>query len=114
MRRHRPIRVVFLPFVAGCFLTYLFRSINASIAADLSSEFSLNAAELGLLTSAYFLTIGGPVAHRRLVRSLRPAPSPECLAANRGGWCSFVCNGAEFSSPPAWPPVDRPAGRKAK
>src|ERR1700730_16059299 len=57
MRRHRPIRVVFLPFVAGCFLTYLFRSINASIAADLSSEFSLNAAELGLLTSAYFLTI---------------------------------------------------------
>jgi MFS family permease len=57
MRHHRPVLVVFLPFVAGYFLTYLFRSVNASIAADLSSELALDPAELGLLTSIYFLAV---------------------------------------------------------
>lgn len=47
---------VFLPFAGGYFLSYVFRSINAVIAPDLVADFALSAADLGLLTSAYFLT----------------------------------------------------------
>jgi sugar phosphate permease len=47
---------VFLPFALGYFLSYLYRSVNAVIAPNLSRELSLNAADLGLLTSTYFLT----------------------------------------------------------
>ena len=46
-----------LPAVpAGYYLSYLFRTINALISAQLTSEFALGAAGLGLLTSIYFLT----------------------------------------------------------
>ena len=51
----RTALLVFLPFAAGYFLSYLFRSVNAIISPDLSSEFGLSASALGLLTSAYFL-----------------------------------------------------------
>ncbi|MCC7048963.1 MAG: MFS transporter [Alphaproteobacteria bacterium] len=44
------------PFAAAYFLSLFFRSINAVIAPDLVGEFRLGAAELGLLTAAYFLT----------------------------------------------------------
>lgn len=47
---------VFLPFGAGYFLSYLYRSVNAVIALDLAASIGLDAATLGLLTSAYFLT----------------------------------------------------------
>ncbi len=47
---------VFLPFVAGYYLAYLFRTINAVIAAPLATELELGAGDLGLLTSVYFLT----------------------------------------------------------
>ena len=47
---------VFLPFAAGYYLSYLFRTINALIAAPLTSELGLGAGDLGLLTSVYFLT----------------------------------------------------------
>ena len=46
---------VFLPFAAGCYLAFLFRTINALIAAPLALEFGLGASDLGLLTSVYFL-----------------------------------------------------------
>jgi MFS family permease len=46
---------VLVPFAAGYYLSYLFRSINALIAGDLSAELGLSAADLGALTSAYFL-----------------------------------------------------------
>jgi MFS family permease len=46
---------VLLPFAAGYFLSYLFRSINALIAGDLRVELGLGADDLGLLTSVYFL-----------------------------------------------------------
>ena len=46
---------VFLPFAAGCYLAFLFRTINALIASPLASEFGLGAGDLGLLTSVYFL-----------------------------------------------------------
>ncbi len=46
---------VFFPFAFGYFLSYLLRVVNAVIAPDLSAELGLNAASLGLLTSANFL-----------------------------------------------------------
>jgi MFS family permease len=47
---------VFLPFVTGYFLAYLFRTINGVMASPLTTELGLNAGDLGLLTSVYFLT----------------------------------------------------------
>ena len=47
---------VFLPFVAGYYLSYLFRTINGLIAAPLALELGFAAGDLGLLTSAFFLT----------------------------------------------------------
>jgi len=51
----RLIAVVFLPFAGGYFLSYLFRSTNAVIAPQLTAQVGLTAADLGLLTSCYFL-----------------------------------------------------------
>lgn len=51
----RLIGVVFMPFAGGYFLSYLFRSTNAVIAPQLTVEVGLTAADLGLLTSCYFL-----------------------------------------------------------
>lgn len=48
---------VFLPFACGYFLSYLFRTVNAVIAPDLVTSVGLTAADLGLLTSVYFLTM---------------------------------------------------------
>jgi MFS family permease len=45
---------IFLPFAAGYFLSYLYRSVNALIGGDLARELDLGASELGLLTAAYF------------------------------------------------------------
>lgn len=47
------LRIV-APFAAGYFVSYLFRTINAVISPDLARDFNLDAADLGLLTSAYF------------------------------------------------------------
>jgi len=55
----RVVACVFLPFAAGYYLSYLFRTINTLIAGPLSREFHLDAASLGLLTSVYFLFFGG-------------------------------------------------------
>jgi MFS family permease len=50
---------IFLPFAAGYFLSFLFRTINAAISPSLVSDFGLNAAETGLLASVYFLVFAG-------------------------------------------------------
>jgi MFS family permease len=47
---------VFLPFVFGYYIAFLFRTINAVMAAPLAKELGLGADDLGLLTSVYFLT----------------------------------------------------------
>ena len=47
---------IILPFAFGYFLSYLYRAVNAVIAPDLVHELGLDAAALGLLTAAYFLT----------------------------------------------------------
>jgi MFS family permease len=48
--------VVFCPFAAGYYLSYFYRYVNAVIARDLVADFSLVPSDLGLLTSAYFLS----------------------------------------------------------
>jgi MFS family permease len=52
----RLILCVFLPFVAAYYLSFLFRTINATVAGALTAEFGLGAGDLGLLTSVYYLT----------------------------------------------------------
>lgn len=47
---------LFLPFASGYFLSYLYRTANAVVGPVLSDELSLGAADLGLLTSTYFIT----------------------------------------------------------
>jgi sugar phosphate permease len=49
---------IFLPFALGYYLSYLLRTVNAVISPDLTRDLSLSAADLGLLTSAYFLVFG--------------------------------------------------------
>jgi MFS family permease len=51
----RLIARVFLPFAAGYYLSYLFRTINALISGHLISDTGLRTSDLGLLTSVYFL-----------------------------------------------------------
>jgi len=48
--------VVFCPFAAGYYLSYFYRYVNAVIAKDLVADFGLQPSDLGLLTSAYFLS----------------------------------------------------------
>ena len=49
---------LFLPFAAGYFLSYLYRTANAVIGPVLARELSLGDNALGLLTSTYFLAFG--------------------------------------------------------
>ncbi len=49
---------VSLPFLAGYLLSYMYRAVNAVLGPQLASEFSLSAADLGLLTGAYFFSFG--------------------------------------------------------
>jgi predicted MFS family arabinose efflux permease len=46
---------VALPFLAGYFVSYVYRMVNAVLAPTLAAEFGLSAAGLGLLSSVYFL-----------------------------------------------------------
>lgn len=46
---------IFAPFAAGYFLSYLFRVVNTIIASDLSGDLSLDANQLGMLTSVYLI-----------------------------------------------------------
>jgi sugar phosphate permease len=49
---------LFLPFACGYFLSYLFRTVNAVVGPILSNEMALGPADLGMLTSAYFIAFG--------------------------------------------------------
>ena len=52
----RLLALVFAPFAAGFFFSYVFRNVNAVIAKDLAAEFSFSPADIGLLTSMYLLS----------------------------------------------------------
>jgi MFS family permease len=45
---------VTLPFLAGYFVSYVYRSINAIIGPDLARDYGLSAAGLGLLSGIFF------------------------------------------------------------
>ena len=47
--------LIFLPFASGYFLSYYFRTVNAVLADRLMGDLGLDAAQLGLMTAAYFL-----------------------------------------------------------
>ncbi|RJG15319.1 MFS transporter [Massilia cavernae] len=47
---------VFLPFALGHYLSALLRTVNAVLAPDLVASLALNPAQLGLLTSAFFVS----------------------------------------------------------
>ena len=49
---------VALPFIAGFFVSYMYRAVNAVLGPTLATEFGLSAGGLGLLTSVYFLAFG--------------------------------------------------------
>ena len=51
-------RMLVLPFAAGYFLSYLFRTVNAVIGPQIATELALGDNALGLLTSTYFLAFG--------------------------------------------------------
>lgn len=52
----RAFFLVLLPFSAGYFLSYLYRTVNSVIGGDLVRDIGLSAGDIGLLTSVYLLT----------------------------------------------------------
>jgi len=50
---------VFIPFALAYFLSYIFRGVNAVIFPYLERDIGITAADLGLLTSAFFLFFAG-------------------------------------------------------
>lgn len=51
------VRVV-LPFLAGYYLSYVYRAVNAVLGPTLAREYGLSATELGFLTGVYFFSFG--------------------------------------------------------
>ena len=51
----RLVLTVFMPFGCGYFLSYLFRTVNAVISQNLTTELGIGPADLGLLTSIYLI-----------------------------------------------------------
>jgi len=46
---------VYLPFAAGYFLSYLYRTVNAVVGPVIADDLALSATDLGLLSSTYFI-----------------------------------------------------------
>ena len=55
--RARLLLQVFLPFAFAYFLSYIFRGVNAVIFPYLERDVGISAGDLGLLTSAFFLSL---------------------------------------------------------
>ncbi|HSO60900.1 MAG TPA: MFS transporter, partial [Desulfobacterales bacterium] len=53
---HVTLLRVLIPFALAYFLSYLFRVVNAIIAPNLAADLNIGPADLGLLTSAYFVS----------------------------------------------------------
>ena len=51
-----PIYAVVLPFLAGYYLSYVYRAVNAVLGPLLAAEFGISAAQLGFLTGVYFFS----------------------------------------------------------
>lgn len=55
LSRQRIVLTVLLPFGLGYYLSYLYRTVNIVIAKPLATDLALSAADLGFLTSVYFI-----------------------------------------------------------
>jgi MFS family permease len=89
----RPFVLVLLPFAAGYYLSYVFRTINALIAGTLTQELGLSPADLGLLTSVYFLAMAAVQIPLGVVLDrLGPRPVQSgCLLFAAVGAVVFAC-----------------------
>lgn len=56
--RGRSLLAIYFAFAAAYFLSYFYRTANAVLSPQLTAEFALSASQLGLLTSAYFVSFG--------------------------------------------------------
>jgi predicted MFS family arabinose efflux permease len=79
---------VLVPFALAYFLSYLFRVVNAVIAPDLAADLRIGPADLGLLTSAYFVSFA---AFQLPLGVLLDRFGPRCIAA---GLLAFAAAGA--------------------
>jgi predicted MFS family arabinose efflux permease len=55
---HITLLRVIIPFALAYFISYLFRVVNSIIAPNLAADLHIGPADLGLLTSAYFVSFG--------------------------------------------------------
>ena len=98
---------MFLPFVAAYYLSFLFRTINATVAGSLTSEFGLGAGDLGLLTSVYYLTFAAAQIPIGILLD-RYGPGQikccdGCCSSGRGA----ICRLGQFLAAPRRPSADR-------
>lgn len=94
----RLILAVFLPFAAGYYLSFLFRTINASISPALASEFGLDAAKTGLLAAVYFLVLAGvQIPIGVLLDRFGPRRVQSVLLIMAAGGATLFGNAAGFS-----------------
>jgi sugar phosphate permease len=98
LSKWRLIFSVFLPFAAGYYLAYLFRTINAAISPALASDFALDAAETGLLASIYFLVFGlTQIPIGVLLDRLGPRRVQGVLLVIASGGATLFGNASSFS-----------------
>ena len=96
------VATTFVPFAAGYFISYWVRTINGPLAGGFAQTFNLGPADLGLMTSIYFLAFAtfqipagllidryGP---RRVQATLFPAAAFGCFlfASARSEWMLLV------------------------
>jgi predicted MFS family arabinose efflux permease len=92
---------VTLPFLAGYFVSYVYRSINAIIGPELAREFGLSPGGLGLLTGIFFVSFAlfqlplGVLLDRYGPRRVDAALL--LIAAGGGLWFSFAGSAAELT-----------------
>lgn len=79
---------VLTPFALAYFLSYLFRVVNAVIAPNLAADLQIGPSELGLLTSAYFVSFA---AFQLPLGVLLDRFGPRCIGA---GLLVFAAAGA--------------------
>ena len=79
---------VLIPFALAYFLSYLFRVVNAVIAPNLAADLHVGPADLGLLTSVYFVSFA---AFQLPLGVLLDRFGPRCIAA---GLLVFAAAGA--------------------
>ncbi len=105
--RNRALTPIFhprvaLPFLAGYFVSYFYRSINAIIGPDIAREFGLSAAGLGLLTAVYFFAFAAfqlPLGVLLDRYGPRRVNATLLLVAAAGGlWFAFGRSAAELTA----------------